>query len=307
MNILLLAIAIASLIWSIFYDNFVLITFISLIIIYIITTTIFLKDNNTTIFQKLRIAEYQDSGDPTAFAKLDIPLDDIDKYLAEYNKKNPLKKITYSHIGLKAMGLALKEIQGCGKHSFGNFIEAEDEELSSSLIVNIENKNIMNLTVRDCYNSSLKEIAAQMKGKVGKMKKNKDPTVKRQMKLVRLLPSFIVHFLILFSGFMSYNLGLDFKPFKIKRHNFGFGVITNVTGFDVSDVIPAHINLLRDVLVMIISNPVVKPFAENGKIVKRKVVKVNLAFDPRFGKGECFFNAINKVKEVWTDPFKYLE
>ena len=307
MNVLLQSIAIASLIWSYFYDNLLLTVFLTLIILYIIFVNIFLKNNKTTIFQKFRISEYQDSGDPTAFAKLDVPLDKIDKILSEYNKKNPLKRITYSHIGLKAMGLALKEIQGCGKHSFGNFIEAEDNELSSSLIVNIENKNIMNLTVNDCYNNSLKDIAAQMKGKIGEMKKNKDPRVKRQMNIIRMIPSFIVHLVILFSGFITYNLGLDFKPFKLKRHNFGFGVITNVTGFDVSDVIPAHINLLRDVLVMIISNPVVKPFVENGKIVKRKVVKVNLAFDPRFGKGACFLNAINKVKEVWMDPFKYLE
>ena len=307
MNVLLQAIAVASIIWSFFYDGRLLIIFLALTILYIIFINIFLKNNKTSIFQKLRIFEYNESGDPTAFAKLEIPLDHIDEFLAVYNKENPLKKLTYSHIGIKAMGMGLKEIKSCGKHSFGNFIKAGDEELASSLIVNIQNKNVMNLTVNNCYNNSLKKIAAQMKGKVGEMKKNKDPRVKRQMNVIRMIPSFVVHLLILFCGFVSYNLGIDFKPMKLKRHGFGFGVVTNVAGFDVSDVVPAHIHLLRDVLVMIITSPKIKPFVENGKVVKKKVFKVNLAFDPRFGKGDCFLNAINKIKQVWMDPFKYLD
>ena len=306
MNLLLKSINIACLIWSFFYDTTLLTIFLTLTILYILFINIYLSDNKTN-FDKIRINEYNDSGDPTAFAKLEIPLDDIDEYLTEYNKKNPLKKITYSHIGIKAMGLALKEVSNSGKYSFGNIIKATDEELDTSLIVNIEDKNIMNLTVRSCYENSIKKIASQMKGKIGQMKKNKDKRVKRQMNVIRMVPAFVVELIIFFVSFIGYNIGMDFKPMKIKRHNFGFGIVTNIVGIKISEAIPAHVNLLRNIIVMMLSNPAVKPFVIDGKICKRKIIKVNLAFDPRFGNGDCFLNVINKVKEVWMNPFKYLD
>ena len=306
MNLLLESIAIASLIWSFFYKTILLTIFLTIIILYILFINIYLS-NNKSKSDKIRFNEYNDTGDPTAFAKLQIPLDDIDEFLSEYNKKNPLKKITYSHIGLKAMGLALKEISNSGKYSFGNLIKATEEEIDVSLLVNIENKNIMNLTVKSCCKNSIKQIASQLKGKIGIMKKNKDKRVKRQLNVLRMIPVFIVELVILLVSFVGYDLGMDFKPMKIKRHNFGIGVVTNIVGIKISEAIPAHVHLLRDVMIMLISNPVVKPFVIDGKICRRKVIKINLAFDPRFGNGDCFLNAINKVKEVWMNPFKYLD
>ena len=55
--------------------------------------------------------------------------------------------------------------------------------------------------------------------------------MKRQMNIFRLLPSYVLAVLLEFIGFVSYNLYCNFKPIKVDKANFGYGLVTNVSSF----------------------------------------------------------------------------
>ena len=100
-----------------------------------------------------------------------------------------------------------------------------------SIIVTIGDKNLMNLCVDDIDTKNVRELAASIKGKIGKIKNLQDKKERRQMKVFDMMPTFLVEVLLKFIAFMSYNLQTTFKPLKVKKTFFGFGIVTNVTPF----------------------------------------------------------------------------
>ncbi len=302
MNISVKAIAIATFIWGLLFEPRFFLIFASLLSIY---TLLGYWVGETNSNKKFNIMSYKDSGDPTGFAKMEIKLKKLDKFLEDYNSKNPQSKLSYTQIGLKSLGEAMKRVKTInGYFSFGNFMPLKD--VTSSLIVDIEGKNVINLSVPGCGSSSIRGIRSKIKGKIGKIKRNKDKRVKRQMNVIKYIPSFMIGMLINTLSFLSYNLGIPFPLIKFKKRHFGNCMLTNVIGFNVEDALPSLVNIARTVMVEIINTPKIKAVAENGKIVKGKVLNLNFCFDPRYGKGACFLEALAIIKDVWLNPEKYV-
>ncbi len=120
-------------------------------------------------FKKFHMLKWVESGDPTAFTKIRMNLDPVKKVIREYNEKNPKKRITLTLLGLKSIGYAFDQVKAKGTYNFGSFIPTED--VKGSIIVTIGDSNLMNLCVNDIDKLNVRELAAQIKGKIGKIKR----------------------------------------------------------------------------------------------------------------------------------------
>ena len=301
MNIFLLSIFPAIIIWSIFFETYLFIIFLVIILLYIIPNLF--KSKQINIQEKFLVSNHIKSKDSKLFFKIQVDFSKIDKFLNIYNKKHPLKRLTYSHLALKSVGEGLKTIKS-GYYNFGNLYI--NKNINSSLIVNIENKDIACLIIKNSGKNNLREIAKQMKGKVGKIKNSKKNSKKKKKGIYHFLPSYIIDIIFAIVNFITYDLGLPFFLFKMNKQHFGSCLITNLSTFNVHDITTPHGNLAKFVLILAICQPKFKLYAENGKIVEKKICNINVIYDIKSANLHSILTSVDKIKNVWKNPGKYL-
>ena len=93
-------------------------------------------------------------------------MEPIDDLIEECAKKGI--KITYSSIIGKALANMYHESNNFGRISFGNYVKAETMDFT--MAVDIEGKDIYNLTFRDASNKSILQIAEEISDRVKKIK-----------------------------------------------------------------------------------------------------------------------------------------
>ena len=160
MNVIGYSILFSLLLWSIFYEKSLFYTYLFVITTYIIISFIKGRNSLKLVRRKIQIATWDDIGDPTCFGQIEVDLKKVDEFLEDHNKKNELQ-LSYIHVALKALGKGFGNNGRLnGKLSFGNFIKSDSVDLC--LILDLKNEKFDYITLENCNNLSLKEIAEQI-------------------------------------------------------------------------------------------------------------------------------------------------
>lgn len=183
------------------------------------------KDNRTRA--KIRMATWDPPTEGNCYVKIEVNLTKADEFIKK--KSSGEVKVTYTHIALKAIGLAFKQSQRtCGKIVFGRFVPLEDVDIFT--LVDVEGgKDLAGLCVKKCDKLNIPQIADQLKGKVSKIKTAKDATIKKQTGAASLLPSVLVQLISQAVSFITYNLNLPIPPLNFEPNHFGTILLTNVS------------------------------------------------------------------------------
>lgn len=307
MNVFTFCLLISTFIWSILFEKSVFLIYAIIITIYLLLSLYAQRSSLMSLNKKLHIAAYDDTGDPSCYARIPIDLTAADRFLDKYNKENPDIKLTYTIIGLKAIGEAMsvsKKING--KICFGNFVPLDS--VDTSVLVDVDGKNVLNVMVIGCNKHSISELAEQIKGKIRTVKEKKDPNLNKQVKTFSVIPTFIAEILFNTISFISYNIGLPIPPLKVNPNNFGTAILTNISNTGIYDVYAPHCNFTRAILLAAICDSKMEPIVmEDGTIEARKVLNFNITFDHRFADGSDAMHMLARVKDVWMNPEKYVK
>ncbi len=258
-----------------------------------------------SIRSKIRIATWNDSGDPTVFGKIEVDLTEIDNFLEKYNEKNPDNKLTYTVIFAKAFGQGLSTSKHLsGKIAFGAFVPSN--QVNISVLCDIGGTNLANVLVEGCDKNSLKELNDQLKRKVKSLKMGKDKDFNKQTLLGSLIPSFLTQIILVVSSWICYDLNLAVPPLNLKPNNYGNGILTNVSNFNVFDFSAPHVPFLKTIVVAVMNTPALKPVVVDGKIIIRKIMNLNISYDHRFADGSDAPRMLKNLERVFSNPSAYL-
>ena len=122
---------------------------------------------------------------------------------------------------------------------------------------------------------------------------------------MKLLPTFVAQFLLHLLKFISYDFGLVFEAVKVKKENFGSGILTNVSGFKFEDGYAPFIGFTSTIFLMVITSPINRVVVRDGKPVQRRTVHINMTFDQRFAEGNDVVEAVKTVTKVWNNPEEF--
>ena len=301
MNILLQAILFSTFIWSIIYIKILFLIILSILIFYSFIQIKKRKNfqNQTQFFN----SSFHQNGCPILKAKFEVDMEKIEIFLEEYNSKNPKKKLTKTHIALKSIAEGLKGLKN-GYLTFGNFLN--NEEADVCLIVNVDVTNVSILKVFKCQENSIKQLASQIKGKIGKIKTHENTDVKEQDKVFKSIPSFMIEISIWLAGFISYDLQKEWALLRIKKNHFGNNFVTNVSSFGSKDAIATHVPCAYSVILLTLNGAKDKVVFENGVFKKKKITNINLTYDCRYIYGDGLLDSVERIKEVWINFENYL-
>lgn len=240
----------------------------------------------TSITKKISMSLWGSPQEPVVLCGLEFNCEKIDNFIESYNKKHPKGRITYTHVFMKIIALSFKKTQKLnGTIAFGHFIPFEN--VSVTTLVDVEGKNLLSATVKDCNLLPMEELRRQTNAQIKTLKTKKDKSANTQMGLVKILPTAVVSCLVQITYFISYLLGRDVGPVKIKKYNFGNVVVTNVSSMKYYNSFAPLSNFTGCVILLVICKPQKKVVSDaNKNPMVRKMIKVNITVDHRFGEGQ---------------------
>ena len=220
--------------------------------------------------------------DPSCYGTLDLDCEIIDKFLENYNSKNPDAKITYTHFFMKLIGLGIEKAPDAnGTIAFGQFVPFKGVNIST--LVAVGKKNLTGVTVSNCQKLSLSEIRKKTNARIKKIKTDKDEDTNHQINTIKFIPAFIIECIIDITSFISYSLGIGFKFLRIKKYSFGNIILTNVSPLPFIDTFAPLVNFSEAFMVAVICKPKLRAIVgPNRKMEIRKMIKLNVTFDHRY-------------------------
>lgn len=306
MFVLTFAMLIAIVLYGLLYKHSLLMVIMLVLGVYIALERYFNIKGKTSFRRKIQILTWGEKGDPTSWAKIEVDLENTEKFIADYNTAHPDNRITLTMIALKGLGHAMASAEkSWGKLSFGNFIPSDSVDIT--VLVNVDDENVVNTVVTNCEKASVETINAQLKSHIKQIKQKKDADLNFQLKIVNLLPTFMVKIMLTLTSFIVYELNMPFVAMKVKKNHFGNAILTNVTSFNLTDVYASHVPFTKAMLVCMLNTPELRPAAVNGEVVVKKLMNVNFLFDMRFVELKELAQLLKTVKEVFENPAMYVK
>lgn len=252
--------------------------------------------NPTPIRKKTALATWNSPGDPSVFNNLEVETDKLDNFIKKHKQKHPEQNLTYTHLMLKALAYTIKSINGLNSTiAFGSYRKIEDVNISC--LVDVKGTNLAPMLVRNVNRLDVGQIQQQIKDKIKYLKTKRDKDFNHQMGIVNFLHSSLVSALISFSSFISYYLGMEIKPLKIKKYGFGTAILTNCTDMEIYNSFAPLVPFTKAMCVAVLCKPKMRAVVdENGNIVAKNIMNINVTFDHRYADG---YQASLMVKNMY--------
>jgi pyruvate dehydrogenase E2 component (dihydrolipoamide acetyltransferase) len=243
------------------------------------------RSNPTPIRKKTALATWNSPGDPSVFNNLEVDTEILDNFIKNHKKKNPNHNLTYTHLMLKALAYTIKSIKDLNSTiAFGSYRKIDDVNISC--LVDVKGTNLAPMLVRKVNRLDVGQIQQQIKDKIKHLKTKRDKDFNHQMGVVNSLHSSLVSVVISISSFISYYLGFEIKPLKIKKYGFGTAILTNCTDMEIYNSFAPLVPFTKAMCVAVLCKPKMRAVVdENGQIVAKNIMNINVTFDHRYADG----------------------
>lgn len=150
-------------------------------------------------------------------------------------------------------------------------------------------------------------MAEEINSKVLRAKGNKDQEHKDKLKIVGLLPTFIIGPVQTILTYLSQNCGWTIKAFALRGNAWGHGVLTNIGSLGLEEGFAPIPTLIHPTFIICTGKTTRKPVVRlNDKneeeIVIRPLLRAIFTFDHRYGDAAAALKFIRIIKDYVEDP-----
>ena len=180
-----------------------------------------------TYSKKYNMAAFDQSFDPTVYAQVLFDITKAKQFIKQMSEKTG-KKITLTVFWIKVVGEVFKRIPECNEMiRFG--IKVKREEVDIGVLVNVGDKDLANMTIRNVPGKTMAEISDELYREADIYRKEKNKTHNNGLRALRKLPSLYNIIFILLFLFISLieilleldsilaNMGINCKPLGVKN------------------------------------------------------------------------------------------
>ncbi len=232
--------------------------------------------------RKLAIATWNPPKEGNIYGKLTL---DVTEALAfiKYKRKTSANKITITTLVGKAVAVALTKAPGLnGRIRFGSFIP--HPWVNITFLVALEGgSDLATVVVKDADQKSIDDIAGDLRAGAMKLHKGEDKDFNSTKGLIKLIPSFMLGYILSIVGYLTSVLGLGgggLKPFPA-----GSAIITNVGVFGLDEGFAPPTPFLHVPLYVLMGAVKDSPLVVDGEIKIRQTLTVTATIDHRFMDG----------------------
>ncbi|KAL4493538.1 hypothetical protein ABPG72_007546 [Tetrahymena utriculariae] len=258
--------------------------------------------------RKIMCATWEEPKEGCIYIKHEIDCTKVQELIKNYKAEADVKP-TLTHFGIKAIAQVLNasRLSVNGKFLFGKYIPFKTVDVTC--LVDIDGgKDLAAVTIKNCDEKNVIDIAKFIKEKGAKIKKNNgDDEHKKRIGAAQFLPPFVISVCLQLTKYITYYLGMDAPAFGIKKDNFGGATVTSIGMLGIEDAYVPHCNFMNCPVFIALGKCVDKPVVRDGKIVIAPVMNINLTIDHRFIDGGKAKSLNTSFKEVFEHPEKFFD
>ena len=265
-------------------------------------TRIVSPKTKNTLKSKIFYSNWNSTGDTRAYFNVTVKTKKVEDFILEYNKKNPEKKLTVKHFGMKCLAMAIYKNRSFGQYSFGNFTNLDNVDLT--VYKSYKQKEVFHI-IRNCSGKSIEEIRDDLKNTKKKILEKFD---KREKLISKYIPTFLIKAFVDFLILISYSLKIDIPFFDYKKMNFGKAYfIAYEKDFSLNQLYMPFSHHVQAQVVVVMKKIKDEPvFLEDGTIGVERRLDFCATSDHRNGDGSDLMSLIPNFKQVFQNPEKFV-
>jgi pyruvate dehydrogenase E2 component (dihydrolipoamide acetyltransferase) len=272
----------------------------------------FTRAKNLSPWRKLALSFWSKPADPSVYGWYEFDVTNAQNYLAKLNVSSPVK-ITLTHYFAKALGLVIAKypmINGIVK--MGTVYLRDSVDLFLQVAIHGDGKHagdhLSGAKIDGIDKKSLVVIAQELVSKAMDIRDDRDPQFQQQFALTKLLPAFLLKWLVRLNEFAVYDLGLSAPALGMHADPFGSAMLTSVGALDVPPGLAPIVPPSRCPLLMCIGRVEKKPWVtENGTIEARPIMMFTITFDHRFMDGLTASKMFKLLLDILYHPETYFD
>lgn len=270
----------------------------------------FKRLKNPASWRRLSIATWGPPNDPTVYGTFPIDFTNGLAYLEKVNRTSA-NKITVTHLVAKAIALTLQkypDLNGIIRFKQIYLRESVDIFLQVAIEGTSGGKpDLSGALIRNCDQKSLEAIAGELKNKSCAVREGDDPQFKSSLNLLKIVPDFLLGFILRFITFCMYDLGLPLRKLGIPEDPFGSAMVTSVGMFQVPPGFAPIVPMSRVPLLICIGEVKPRPWVVDGQVVARPILDACTTFDHRFIDGLTGAKMARYFQGILQEPEKFLK
>mmetsp|Transcript_71127 Transcript_71127/g.189855 ORF Transcript_71127/g.189855 Transcript_71127/m.189855 type:complete len:384 (-) Transcript_71127:281-1432(-) len=258
-----------------------------------------------SIRRKVMISTWDEPGrSGEIYTKLLLDMTEAYKYIEK--KKGEGKKITVTHMVLKAMANALKSVPTVnGRVVFGRFVPFDTVDISC-LVKLDDGKDLAMARISDADKKDVFEIAEILNQKASKLHDGSDEDYNKTKNTMRMLPTGILHHVLHNVGWLASGLGLNFSSLGVKQFPFGGCMISSIGAMGIESAYIPFTPWARVPVVICIGTiadrPVVVESAGQKEVTVRPMLTLTGTIDHRFIDGAQGAHMFREIRETFANP-----
>jgi pyruvate/2-oxoglutarate dehydrogenase complex dihydrolipoamide acyltransferase (E2) component len=268
------------------------------------------RKEDLSSFRKIALGTWRTAYDPSVYGTMELRMEEALRYLEAF-RAHTGKRLTVSHMLAKCAAVALKECPDANALLRWNHIYLRKRiGVFFHVVMTDEGAGKADLsgaTLYDVEQKTLTQIHDEFQAKVDAVRARKDPALEKTRGLFRLIPSFLIYWVLNAVSFLSYTLNLDLRAFGIPRDPFGSLMITNIGTLGLETAFVPLVPYSRVPILLAVGAVREQPVAEKGRLSVGQVMKISATFDHRFIDG-VHAAAMARVLRQWMEhPFEHFD
>ena len=256
-------------------------------------------------FRKIAIGTWRTAYDPTVYGTLKLRADKALAYLEEFRRRTG-KRITISHMMAKAVATVLADMPDANailrfnriylREDIGVFFQVAMEDPKTGEV------DLSGATLFDAHKKSMEEIVDEFQARVDKVKAGKDKELEGTRSTFKMIPYFMLNWLLRTLSFLLYTLNLDLRWAGVPRDAFGSAMVTNIGSLGLEEAYVPLVPYSRVPLLLAVGAIQEEAIVEDGKIVIGKVLRCFATFDHRVLDGMHAARMSKTLKKIFDEP-----
>ena len=255
-------------------------------------------------FPRIAAAMWRRPSDPSIYGSMDIDVTGALRFI-ERHRAATGRKLTITHVVARAVAQAFVLYPRLNaKVRFWGRIE---RRRSVDLFVSVAaegGKDLSGVLVEGAEEKSLDELIDAIERGARSVRSGADEKYEKSRDMLQRLPWWLVRPLLWGIDLLTNELHLDIPSQGMPRDPFGTAIITNVGTFGIDTAFGPFLPLGRCAMLLLLSEIRERPWAENGRVEARPVLRLCGTFDHRVIDGFAAGKLAKAIREGIEHPEK---
>lgn len=264
------------------------------------------RERRVSSWRRIAMAAWQRPNDPTCYGTLCVDAGPALDYLRKIRETTGVKA-TMTHLVGRAVALAMRDTPDINGRIVGNRLYMRRSVDIFYQVVADDGKELSGAKLERVDEKDVHEIARELQAKAERIRARRDPQFESSKRAVDRLPAFLLKPTLRFLSYLTNDRGWEIRSLRLPADQFGSAMVTSVGMFGIDVGYAPIFPLAGTPLLVLVGEVQDKPVAQDGQVVIRPLLNLNVSFDHRFIDG---FHAalMSKILREWLEkPYEHFD